>query len=94
MTEIHQHNYDLTNWPEGRCTCGDIGMYPPVEPVGYHGYGNDKAMFASLPAESGPTYWCQVCGVHFMTARWAYDHYKSTAELGEVHIIVQLRQDA
>lgn len=91
MTEIHQHNYDLTNWPEGRCACGDIGMYPPVEQVSSE-KSEFRAMFASLPAGSGPTYWCQVCGAHFMTARWAYDHYKMAAP--ETHIIVQLRQDA
>lgn len=83
----HQHTYDLANWPEGKCVCGDLGMYPPIEQVGSNAAG--QTMFAPLPAERGPMFWCQVCGAHFMTAKWAYDHYKNTAP--KVHIIVQLR---
>lgn len=65
-------------------------MYPPVEQVGSDASG--KTLWASLPPESGPAFWCQVCGSHFMTQRWAYDHYKSMAP--EVHVIVQLKQES
>lgn len=92
MTEVHQHSYDLTNWSEGRCACGDLGMYPPVEQVSSE-KSEWRSMWAYLPPERGPAYWCQVCGAHFMSSVWAYDHYKTTAALGEVHVVVQLRQE-
>lgn len=87
----HFHTYDLANWPEGRCACGDLGMYPPIEQAGSDHQG--RTLWAPLPVERGPAFWCQVCGSHFMTAKWAYDHYKQTSQSGEVHVIVQLRQE-
>lgn len=95
MTELHTHKYDLTTWPEGRCACGDLGMYPPIENVGNN-------MWATIPPERGPAFWCQTCGAHFMTQRWAYEHYSAPAKAaarGELApcnlpVLVQLRQVA
>lgn len=63
MTEIHYHVYDISAFPEGRCACGDLGMFPPV---------------IRDPGTVGPLLWCQVCGAKFLSMAGALDHVKES----------------
>lgn len=92
MSEAHYHNYDLSRWPEAKCViCGDIGMYPPIERVPIE---DGREGYRPLHPSSGPAFWCQVCGAHFMTEKWARDHMASVAALNETHVIIQLRYES